>query len=463
VAWLTYLWTQAALVTVLPSALQGFAVEAGDMRVAAITVAMVFGCAILASVAPAIDALRIDVSSVLNDQKGRMGSLRRRGFAAFLAAEAVVGVWLVLGASATVPRFVNLLVKDPGYDAKDLYAIDVNHNWSVDRPLDDSDRAGRVRTILEVLQSFPGVVAAGATLGSPIGEAVSESPFWMPYGVTGEQWGISGGLLHTLSAKLLAGQAFSEDDVTRQSRVAVLNLTGARVLWPGEPLHAALGRTIQTASGSRTVIGVVDDLRRRPGEPATPALFLPITAAELSPTQTALPVLVRMAPGRVPDARLLNERLNGRFPSSTVQVQSIAAQLELWLERPRLLGILFAILGGMGICMTASGLYAIASFEVIHREEEMAVRSALGATTARLRARIVRLTIVPTLVGIVLGLLAGWLAGGALSAFVADIDLHQPYAHLTATVLFLAVALAAAWIPARRVIPSKYPGILRAR
>jgi ABC-type antimicrobial peptide transport system permease subunit len=194
---------------------------------------------------------------------------------------------------------------------------------------------------------------------------------------------------------------------------------------------------------------------------STPDLFLPLTANETYGLSNRLRAVVRMAPGRVPDDVLLQNRLRGHYAGALVSASSVGADIEPALEKQRLLAVVFGTLAGITLSLTAIALYGLASFEIRRRRHEMTVRLALGATPQALRRRLAGVTIRPVLAGVLIGLPVSWWGVSLLARSVPLVNASEPRLYAAAAAALLLAALVAVWLPARRLSAMRASEILR--
>jgi putative ABC transport system permease protein len=146
----------------------------------------------------------------------------------------------------------------------------------------------------------------------------------------------------------------------------------------------------------------------------------------------------------VPDAIQRSE------PEAVLSIRTLREQLDASLIQERLLATLALFFGGLALLLAAVGLYGLSAFAVSSRRAEIGIRLALGASADGIVRLVVRRTVV--LVGI------GLLVGAALTAWAAplartllyDVDPRDPVTIIEAAAVLLAVAVLAAWLPARR-------------
>jgi ABC-type antimicrobial peptide transport system permease subunit len=107
------------------------------------------------------------------------------------------------------------------------------------------------------------------------------------------------------------------------------------------------------------------------------------------------------------------------------------------------------------------GLYAVLAFVVRQRTRELAIRHALGATPSRLRALVLRQAMLLAGTGALWGLLVALAGARLLRSLLFGVSPTDPLTLTTVTATLVAVALAAAYIPARRATRADAAAILR--
>jgi hypothetical protein len=311
---------------------------------------------------------------------------------------------------------------------------------------------------------MPGVEAAGAAASLPAGRRLGSHEFWRSRGTTGLMLGIGSTFFQALGTPVRAGREFLDHEIDAPPLVAILSESAARHLWPDLGGSEAVGQTVPTADGVRTVVGVVADLKSLPGEAPQPALYLPLTAPEMADSVPSLwvTVAVRVAPGRDLDIQALNARLDRRFGSDLVMARAVADALPPFLQRPRFQAVLFGSVAVIGLLLAAVGLYAVAAFDVARRRFELGVRLSLGATASDIRRLVIRGALRPVVAGSAAGLVATWWAAQFLQAFVFEVDARDPWTYGLVALVLVATAVVAAWIPARRAARTDPSVVLRA-
>lgn len=458
-------WVEPAVLAVAPSEFRGFAVTPLNGRVLAITLAVTAVVAVFSASGPAMTALRLDVMHVLHTEGRSRSSSRRRGSGALLASEAALGAALTVGAIVAISAFLSLVYRSPGYQPRDLYTVEVPHGSGgaagSDPSVEVAARPTRVHVVLEVLRGLPQVQRAAAMLSGLFGDT-GNADLWTVPGAQTSAIAISDGWFETLGAALRAGRVFTKDDIAEARQIGVLNEAGVHLLWPHVPVASAAGRTVSTSDGGRVIVGVVGDVHLEPGTPATPTIYIPITAASArSHPGNRLAAILRMTPGARPEARTINARLNARFPRASVDVGSVERAIEPVFGQPRLVAVLFGTIGCLALVLSGLGLYAVASLEAWRRRHEMGIRLALGDTQSGVALRLLLVTLRPVVLGTAVGLTAAWWVSMAGAASVVGVGARSPLPYAAAALLMLSATVLATSTPVLRTSRVNVVAVLR--
>ena len=116
----------------------------------------------------------------------------------------------------------------------------------------------------------------------------------------------------------------------------------------------------------------------------------------------------------------------------------------------RIGGVIFAVIGLLGLVLAVIGIYSMVAYSVSQHRREIGVRVALGARPAALVSFMLRRCITSVGAGIVAGISLGIILSKVLSALLEGLTLLDPVLWLVIAVILTVVALAAAFVPARR-------------
>jgi predicted permease len=471
VGWIAYAWARPFFVRVLPVCLQSFVTERVDGHVIAMTAGIALVTAIAAATLPALRLARIAPIDILRPSRDAALLDRLEGGPVLLATQAAIGVMLLVGALATVPGVIRFLLTPPGFNATDLFTGHFPTSGNADAS-NAREQVRRGRVVSEAARGLPGVVAVALSRTDPFEPPETDHLYsrWLaPAGFGGRVVAVDANFFNVLGTPIVAGRAFSAADIDQQSPVAILNETAARVFWPNQSIESVLGRTVTTRQGRpHAVVGVAADMHMTLDLAPDPAIFLPLSADEAYfpwSEWNSFQVLVRAAPGRIPDGTLFSDRLRRQswaVPNTfAATFESVATDLESAREKPRVLAAIFGALAAITLVLTTIAIYGLASFEIRRRREEMTVRLALGATPQALRRRLAAVIALPVAIGVLAGLPLSWMEVKVVSLSVPIVHAGDVRIYLAAVAAIVVAALAAAWLPGRRFLTMRVAELLR--
>jgi len=428
-----------------------------DGRALAFALAAALLTALATGLVPALGAVRLGLTAVLRE--GGRGATRgqRRWRGAVVVAEMALALVLLVGASLMLRGVERLLALYQGFDPAGVVTFRVrlpDWRYAPGRPVADF-----YARLVGELAAVPGVESAAAVghlpgdLGPVPGGAVSlrgvSAPGDLDLPVADHQ-SISPDYFRLLGVRLVAGRAFGPQDGPDAPPVAVVSESMARRLWPG---GSAIGRHLKQGRPDdpapwREVVGVVEDVTQYwfDREPRS-TLYLP----HLQAARSSMFVLARVkgdASGVAPTLRALVAALDPELPID--ELRTLRRAVDDAMAFLRLATNLLLLLGGVALGLSALGVYGVIAQDVAQRTQEMGVRAALGAGPGELRrlvlSRAVALGALAALIGVPAAIALGRLMAGALFGIVRP----DPAAIAALASGLLAVALLAAWWPARR-------------
>ena len=418
-----------------------------DFRVLLYTGSVALLTALLFGLLPALQSSRGDLAAVLKGTNIAGGRLRLR--LAMLTGQIALSLVLLLTAGLFVRLIVRLHNLDPGFaSANCLYAPAF-----VPAP-QFTPTLGRVfyDQLLARLRALPGVGSASLTTRLPmyaagIAGTCAAREGDRPRPATSTT--IDRGFLGTLRIPLLEGRDFASTDKAEGPPVAIVNQTLARRLWPNQ---AAVGRTFQVGCDHpRTlqVVGVARDSKiRSMNEVTLPHVYLPFSQAY----EGGIVFLVVETAG---DPGLVVERVRQtlvsadpdfrtygvRRLSDSVDASFWQARFELWV---------LGILGALALVLAAVGMYGVLAYHVTARTREIGIRVALGARPREVVQLVIAQGLRVTMAGIAIGLLISALASRLLTTLLQGVSPTDAVTWSSAVGVWIAVALVACWLPARR-------------
>jgi predicted permease len=294
------------------------------------------------------------------------------------------------------------------------------------------------------------VVAASPGMTSPLSGEFALAKIIVPgyqprpneRGIIAANW-IGPAYFKTLGTPLVAGRAFSEKDSDR--KVAIVNEKAAGHYWANED---PIGKHAITSDGDCEIVGVVKNVKSESlrGE-AEPALYLPYRQN----ARGHVTLHVRVSGETTPVISAVLREIRALDPNlPAFNVTTMERQLDRSLALDRLMGALTALFAVLAVVLAAIGLYGVMAFTVTARTREIGIRMALGADSARVLRQVIGESAVLTAMGIALGLPAAMWASRSVGSFLYGLKATDPLTYGALSIMLAAVALSAAWIPARR-------------
>jgi putative ABC transport system permease protein len=263
--------------------------------------------------------------------------------------------------------------------------------------------------------------------------------------VSAELNSISPGYLAASGVRLLKGRDFTDGDGATSPPVALISESAVKEFNGKDPIGAKidLGDPV-------TVVGVVSDVRRRSlNDPPKAAVYLPYT-------QFVLPYMgavVRTTRGAAAVATAVKAAVAQVDPDVPIgDVKTMEQIIEQSTGEPRFRSFLIASFAALALLLAAVGVYGLISFTVTQRVPEIGVRLALGASPRQVFSQVIGQGVRLALIGIVLGLVAAAAATSLLRGLLFNTNATDPVIYLTLSVLLLAMAAVACYVPARRAM-----------
>lgn len=259
---------------------------------------------------------------------------------------------------------------------------------------------------------------------------------------------VSDGYFKTMGITLIAGRDFTADDEASSEPVTIVNEALAKTLWPGkDPVNQVIARG-NNHYGWR-VIGVVANARHGTLEHAfTNELYYPMRQFG---DQAVVYLTVRTDLAQTPLAAATRAALGSMAPDAAKQGwRTLQGFIDKVASPRRFVVLLLSGFTSFALLLAALGIYALVSYGVSQRTQEIGIRLALGAPTGAVRAEILRGTLLLAGSGMVLGIGAAALLVPSLRGMLYGVGLMDPVSFAGALGVLLAVAIAAGYFPARR-------------
>jgi predicted permease len=455
-------WMTETLIAWAPEGVPRLEETRIDPAVLGFTVLAAIAASLLSGLIPALSAARAEIPALRGEH--RAGGSRSQGRIRFalVSAEIALALALLAGAGLLVRSALEMGRIQPGFDPKGVLTARVT--LPRDSYLEAERVVGTFEQIVEEAGGIAGVRHAALTSQVPMGPGGGSNGL-VPEGKTLEDMVhsrlrmVSSDYFEAMGIPLLEGRLFQTSDRRESTLVMVVSETLAKAAFPGE---SALGKRIACCEGSpdepryKTVVGIVGDVRSRGlGAEIEPEFYLPIAQAppvawDWIQRTVTLAVKAEAAPESLVPA--LREKVRGIDAALPLHgVATMEERVVGSLAQPRFLAALLLTLSLLGLALASIGVYGVIGYLASRRSHEIGVRMALGARAQDVVLLVVKQAMIPIAVGMGLGVMGALAGAGLLSSQLFGIRANDPWTFLAVAALLGVVALAASYIPARRI------------
>ena len=430
-----------------------------DARVLIFTALVAVVTGIGFGLAPALQASHLNLNDTLKeggrDAGGGSKGNRLRGL--LVIGEVAVSFVLLIGAGLLINSFFHLRNLEPGFRADHLLTMKVDLS-EVKYP-DRERRAVFFDEVIRRVRTLPGVQSAAVAGNLPLtynGDSMNISVEGVPDPPPDQRSdvifrAIGPGYVGTMGIPIIRGRDFTDQDKADSKDVVVISEKTAQHFWPGQD---PIGRRVKPGSSTsntpwREVIGIVKDVRQNDfiAAPKMQMYFTYRQLKDLAPN--ALVVRTSIEPLSL--AASVRDAIWSVDKDQTVAdidtMEHIVAEA---VARQRFSMLLLGLFATLALLLASVGIYGVMSYSVAQRTHEIGIRIALGAR----RGDVLQMTIKQGLklvgAGMILGLAAAFLLTRLLESLLFGISATDPITFLSISLVLLAVAILASYVPALR-------------
>jgi putative ABC transport system permease protein len=455
-------WGVDLLVAIEPEGLPRLNSIRVDASVLLFTFALSTLTGLVFGLAPALTAARADLSDALKEGGRKLsgGVSRRRLRGALVVAELAVALVLLVGAGLLIKGFWRLSRVEPGFETANLLTMRVELPEARYREIPAQTEYRR--RVLEAVNSLPGARAAMVS-EIPLGGSSLHHNFVIegrPPVAPGEEpdlysRSVAGEYFEVMGIPVLRGRALAAQDDERAPLVGVVNQSFAREYFDGgDPVGARI-RWARAEGPPQwiTVVGVVGDVRHFGlAEGEEPAVYTPYAQTQQA-WKRWMSVVVKSDAGAASLTNAVKEKIwtaDSQVPVS--RVRTMEEVMAASVARQRLNMTLLGLFAGVALLLASVGIYGVVSYTVAQRTHEIGVRVALGARRWDVLRLVLGQGLGFALAGAGLGLLLALLATRVLAGLLYGVTGTDPAVYACVSLLLVAVALLACYVPARRAM-----------
>jgi predicted permease len=441
-----------------------------DWMVLGFAAALSVATGVLFGLAPSIGASRPDLIQVLRASGGAANQGTHRGFlsgrgvlaglnvrALLSIGQVALSIVLLIGAALLIKSVSNLRGVDVGFNPANLLTMQV--------PLPplrydtNQKRASFFEELLQRVGSLPGVRGATAAMflpmagyaGTPVQDA-AQPPLQLNQRMIATIWITTPGYFRTLGIPLRRGRDFNEHDTEDAQRVAIIDEALARRFWPAYPAGLdPIGQRLLIGGVNKKpalIVGIAAHVHEQLENSAWPESVYVSFAQNAQPFAT---VAIRTTGDPLRFTKAVREQVQALDRDQPIAlVRTMDDLVEEQVGQRRLLVILLGSFALVALLLALIGIYGIIAYSVAQRTQELGIRRALGAQQSDILRLVVGQGFRLALTGVAVGIAAAFGFTRLMTTLLFHVTATDPATFIAVALLFLLVALAASYIPARR-------------
>ena len=431
-----------------------------DWMVLGFALALSIATGILFGLAPSLGASRPDLIAALRTAGTTSCVAVRRKWnlrSLLLVGQVALSVVLLIGAALLMESVARLRSVDLGFNPSKLLTLNVS--LPTVRYDTGPKTATFFRDLLARVTVLPGVRAATVAwflpmmgyAGTPVQDA-AKTPLPLNQRPIAKLLIVAPGYFHTLGIALRRGREFAEHDREDTQRVTIIDEATAHRFWSSYPAgEDPVGRRLLigglTAKPAE-IVGIVADVHQGLESSAWPeSVYEPFAQ---NPQKSAM-LAVRTAGQPRSFTRAIAAQVQALDRDQTVaDVRTMDELVEQQIGQRRLLTILLGSFASVALLLAVLGIYGVIAYSVAQRTQEVGIRRALGAQQADILRLVIRQGLVLTVAGIAIGLVGAYALTRLMNTLLFHVSPTDPATFAGIAIVFLIVALAASYIPARR-------------
>jgi len=452
VAMLLTTWTAGTFAAFVPPSSLPFTLNGhADRTVLLVTMVVAILSAMIFGILPGLRTSSLEPITVLKEEAGSMSSgiHKSRLSRALVVVQISLSLLLLISAGLFARSLRNAQRLDPGFDPNHVLLASYELG-----PAGYSEAQGIAfhRQLLSKLEALPGVESVTLADFSPLSFSLHSDDV-LPDGYLpkpGESMEVSRAIvgpnyLRTMRIPIIGGRDFTEQDMEKSQRVAIVNQAFVDRYWPGQD---PLGKRISVYGQWFNVVGVARNGKyRRLVYPPEPVFFQPLYQRY----RDLVTIHARVTgdpQGYAAEVERTVHQLNADLPVFGVTTLKSSMQLGSIFER--LAGTFAGAFGLLALILAAVGIYGVIAYTTRQRTHEIAIRIALGAERVAVFWLVLGQGLLLTLTGLAAGVAVSLALTRYLKSVLFGVTATDLLTYAAVALLLCLVSLVACYIPARR-------------
>jgi predicted permease len=421
-------------------------------------------------VAPALHVTKSNLIHAINQEgRGSTGSGERaRTRRILVVTEIALSLVLMIAAGLLLHSFWDLLSVQLGFNPQSVMSVRTRlpypNDTSIDKYADATQESPFLHELVRRCRSLPGVeeAAIGDPSAIPLDQSqrdlnILEGKIFLTFDGKNpqapsmvERSRVTPEYFHLVEIPLLRGRLFNEFDTDATPQVAIVNEAFARLYWPNEDALGKRFKSTRPNSPWIIVVGVIANARTQSlAQTDVPQLYLNVYQG--SAKHLAIFLRGRVDTAAIPD--LVREQVQALDPTLPVfGAQALTQTLSDSLSQRRFSMEMVGLFAATALLLAALGIYGVISYMVTERTQEIGIRLALGAQRQNILTMVLGQGLRLAIWGAAVGLIGAVVIAELMATLLYGVRPTDPFTFACVALLFIAVALLACYLPARRAI-----------
>jgi putative ABC transport system permease protein len=452
-------WGMDLLLTLAPPDLPRLNNVSLDGRVLAFTATITLLTGVIFGLVPALQSSKPNLNETMKDagRGSTEGGRRQRIRSTLVVLEVATALVLLVGAGLMIKSFWQLQKVDPGFNPDNTLTVQVSLPKT--KYPEESQQVAFFQQLIERVATLPGVQSAGAGHVVPL----SGNDFVLAFEIDGRPplqpgvtqstnyYSVSADYFKAMGIPLRRGRVFTERDIKDSPRVAVINETMAKKIFPDED---PIGKRITFDNRQKgnpewfEIVGIVGDVKQYSLDQVTTMQTYEPYIQQTFPYMT-LVVRTTGDPTNL-NAAIRSEVLKLDKEQPTTNFKTLNEFFSISIAQQRFSVVLLGMFAVVALVLSAVGIYGVLSYAVTQRTHEIGIRVALGAGKRDVLRLVVGQGMLLTVIGVAGGLGAAFALTRLMASLLFGVTATDAVTFASVASLLLAVALLACYIPARR-------------